>query len=309
MAFCWPHRSQTPRLQPVGAGLIPCAGGATETAGRTGFLRLRCAPGLVVSRVRGLAAGLPGPPEAAGRRGRRGRAPGVPSAPTVGGGGGRPPAQVLQPAGAGGRLRAAAGGHHEGQSAVAVGGRCGPRGAGGARCGAGRGAGPRRGGPLTGRCRGAGGRGYGHFQDVRLLQLRATGAPRPATTERGRDTDKPDRSLADRLTSASGAARSPRGPPALLALRPGSPHPRPPAPGTHLPAQQGAASGSRCCARGGASPAAASGSADGRPGQGQAGGRPRPAPAPQPSVPSAYLAQLRRNPRPLGRPHARWPCA
>lgn len=94
-----PHRSQTSRFRPVDAGLLPREG---NSSWHHGFpLSAQRPRSLAASRVRGLARGLPGPPEAAGRfrgrgrrrgrRGRRGRAAGVPSAPPVGGGAGRPP--------------------------------------------------------------------------------------------------------------------------------------------------------------------------------------------------------------------------
>lgn len=105
------------------------------------------------------------------------------------------------------------------------------------RVGVGRGAGPGRGGSLTGRFRGAGGRrqllqeAHGHFQDVRLLQLGVAGALRPATKERGRERTR----KAELRQAAVGTAllpgagcRARRGPqgvslaPAAQTLAPGS---------------------------------------------------------------------------------------
>lgn len=134
---------------------------------------------------------------------------------------------------------------------------------------------------LTGLCPGAGGRrlvlqeAHGHFQDIRLLQLRVAGALRPATRERDRKTDNQDSSPAGCLSPAilPGAGRPARngprrvgcprpdpigvlswatraepprrslgrrhlGPPAHLAPRPRTPLPGPQRLGTHLPAQQ-----------------------------------------------------------------------
>lgn len=116
-----------------------------------------------------------------------------------------------------------------------------------------RGAGLGRDGSLTGRRGRAGGRrqllqeAHGHFQYVRLLQLRVAGALRPATRE-SRDTDERDTSPAPaplRLGLLRHAepgrrllGRGPLKPPVLLTLRPGAPTPAPERPGTHLPAQQ-----------------------------------------------------------------------
>lgn len=148
MAFRRPHRSQTAGSSlVVGAELVARAGNSSRHREFPGSARR--SRSLAVSRVRGLAGGLPGPPEAearaagrrgrrgrrCGRRGRRGRAAGDPSAPAVGGGAGRPPPQVLQEAGAHGGLQHAPGRQQAGQTsqagavalAVAVRGRCGRR--------------------------------------------------------------------------------------------------------------------------------------------------------------------------------------
>lgn len=61
---------------------------------------------------------------------------------------------------------------------------------------------------LTGRCPGPGGRrlvlqeAHGHFQDIRLLQLRVAGALCPATRESDRKTDNQDTSPAGCLSTA-----------------------------------------------------------------------------------------------------------
>lgn len=131
-----PSDGRTDHKQPgsslvVGAELVARAGNSRRH--REFPPSARRSRSLTVSKARGRAGGLPGPPEAeagaagrrgrrgrrCGRRGRRGRAAGGPRARAVGGGAGRPPPQVLQEAGAHGGLQDAPGRQQAGQTSQA----------------------------------------------------------------------------------------------------------------------------------------------------------------------------------------------